>query len=900
MKKYPFKFLNSYSKEDKGIFFGRDEEINALYELVFQSPIVIVYGTSGTGKTSLINCGLAGKFQPHDWLPLMVRRGNNINDSLEKVLLDAGGNTSAFTAASNWLDEWSDDPGSVTTDLSPAGKSIKALFQKTFKPVYLIFDQFEELYVLGTKAEQELFIRTIKEFLSIQQPLKIILSIREEFLGYLYEFEKEVPQLLNKKLRVESMNLDKVKDVIRGINDYDLSMVKIEKDETNAFTEEIFERLKGKEKTLTIQLPYLQVFLDKLYTIKTNDENHQTDATFSMEDLKKIGDIDDVLQNFLEEQVMHISRKLSTAKSIVTSETIWKMLSNFCTLEGTKEPISKKELEIRLKDDLKKKLIDQSFDEFVKSRILNKFEDEDLYELTHDALALKIAEKRSEDDISVLEVIRLIKSKVALKAEFREYFTEKQLNFIEPYLSKIGSELSVEEQKLIKDSQKILYKNRRTRKFWQAAIIGLIFLGLLISGFFGNKRIIKLELLNDVKEIEAQITAANSNIRSAKDNEDKAPTLSLQLVREALSLISANKIKIDSLAGKSYLLNNPLKKEKHKKLVQSNRIADSLARVYGDSLLKNDYALYKNAKLKNPEQAIFDIRFVNGIFLDTNDVIKVWNAPQSLLDTIEQHGRLAQLVFPEDANEAMALYKDGTAHYWGTKDYYGKLELNKDDKITSIAVIHYDVIGFKMLSALNNEKIVEWNLNGTIRESNDVPVIYKKSDVDFKDSVVSIAISPNRSRIFTASDKGMGIIWPADTSNVELLTIKKIVFNLHHQDTIICSAFSNNGLMIITGSKDRTAKIWRADNGELIKTLRGHSGPITSVAFSVHDNIVYTGSLDKTFRQWRLPPMDSIFSKDRFQWNQTLSFDDLFEMNIIDSIPKMNANKNTENEKIKN
>src|SRR5664279_2306858 len=113
-KIYPFKFLNSYEKEDSSIFFGRDEEINALYEMVFQSSVILIYGASGTGKTSLINCGLAGKFQPHDWLPLMIRRGNNINDSLEKALNDAGGNLATVQVVTDWHDEWSDESETTT------------------------------------------------------------------------------------------------------------------------------------------------------------------------------------------------------------------------------------------------------------------------------------------------------------------------------------------------------------------------------------------------------------------------------------------------------------------------------------------------------------------------------------------------------------------------------------------------------------------------------------------------------------------------------------------------------------------------------------------------------------------------------------------------------------------
>ena len=163
MKKYPFKFLDSYDRDDLGIFFGRDEEINSLYEMVFQSSVMLVYGASGTGKTSLINCGLAGKFEPHDWLALMIRRGTNINDSLEKVLNDAGGNISMVQETqvdTDWHDEWSDEPGTTAVILSPVGRSIKAVYQKSFRPVYLIFDQFEELFILGSVKEQELFIKT--------------------------------------------------------------------------------------------------------------------------------------------------------------------------------------------------------------------------------------------------------------------------------------------------------------------------------------------------------------------------------------------------------------------------------------------------------------------------------------------------------------------------------------------------------------------------------------------------------------------------------------------------------------------------------------------------------------------------------------------------------------------
>jgi Leucine-rich repeat (LRR) protein len=426
MKKYPFKFLDSYNLDDTDIFFGREEETEALYAMVFQNSMLLIYGASGTGKTSLIQCGLAGKFKSYDWLPIIIRRGNNINASLEKQLAEAGGNDVDDD------DIITKDPSKKITGLL---RLIKGVYLNNFKPIYLIFDQFEELYVLGTKVEQQQFVESVKEILRAEQPVKMIFSIREEYLGYLNEFEKEVPQLLHKKLRIEPMALDKVTDVIKGINNYSLSNVKIKTDEIDAISQGIFDRIKGKKKTLTIDLPYLQVFLDKLYLETTGDESRQADALITMNVLNRIGDIGDVLRNFLEEQVKSISTKLGVNYKNITTEVIWKILSPFSTLEGTKEPISKKALAERL-SDLDNKLIDESVESFVNSRILNFSENENLYELAHDSLALRIAEKRSDEEIAILEVQRLIKSQLAIKEEAREYFTERQLLFIEPYLEK--------------------------------------------------------------------------------------------------------------------------------------------------------------------------------------------------------------------------------------------------------------------------------------------------------------------------------------------------------------------------------------------------------------------------------------------------------------------------------
>ena len=54
----------------------------------------------------------------------------------------------------------------------------------------------------------------------------------------------------------------------------------------------------------------------------------------------------------------------------------------------------------------------------------------------------------------------------------------------------------------------------------------------------------------------------------------------------------------------------------------------------------------------------------------------------------------------------------------------------------------------------------------------------------------------------------------------------------------------------MSGSYDRTVRLWDAATGAALQTLEGHSGWVTSVAFSPDGRQVVSGSYDKTVRLW--------------------------------------------------
>jgi eukaryotic-like serine/threonine-protein kinase len=71
-----------------------------------------------------------------------------------------------------------------------------------------------------------------------------------------------------------------------------------------------------------------------------------------------------------------------------------------------------------------------------------------------------------------------------------------------------------------------------------------------------------------------------------------------------------------------------------------------------------------------------------------------------------------------------------------------------------------------------------------------------------------------------------------------------------HALALTAVAFDRKGEHIFTGSEDRTAKLWRVRDGELMKTFDGHREGITSVAIDPVSGAFATTSTDRAARLW--------------------------------------------------
>jgi WD40 repeat protein len=71
-----------------------------------------------------------------------------------------------------------------------------------------------------------------------------------------------------------------------------------------------------------------------------------------------------------------------------------------------------------------------------------------------------------------------------------------------------------------------------------------------------------------------------------------------------------------------------------------------------------------------------------------------------------------------------------------------------------------------------------------------------------------------------------------------------------HQRSVKSVAIIENGNKIVSGSNDKTIKIWNSESGECLDTLTGHTGAVTSIAIIQKSMIIVSGSDDKTIKLW--------------------------------------------------
>lgn len=350
LSKSPFKFLDAFEKEDKDLFFGREEEVEHLYDMTFDTRLIVFFGASGTGKTSLIQCGLANKFSETRWKELYIRREEDINQS---ILKQVNNELEAFQGSS---------------DLQSPIEGLKLLHRYTAKPIYLTFDQFEELFVLQPSVpEQEKFFRFLEELLQTPLACKVILVMREEFIAHLWDYEYLIPSIFDNRFRIRQLQEDQMQGIVKK------TLAELEKQERlsvenpDAVAKMVVEKLA--DGRTQVELTYLQVFLDRLYRLSEGSGTEP--PVFRTETIERMGTIEDVIDKFLEEQLAVLEAELGPDRKGIPLKILGAMVSD----ERTKKVLVVEDMEaIRERYGITEAEMRTCLQAFERMRILNRYE----------------------------------------------------------------------------------------------------------------------------------------------------------------------------------------------------------------------------------------------------------------------------------------------------------------------------------------------------------------------------------------------------------------------------------------------------------------------------------------------------------------------------------------------
>jgi eukaryotic-like serine/threonine-protein kinase len=135
----------------------------------------------------------------------------------------------------------------------------------------------------------------------------------------------------------------------------------------------------------------------------------------------------------------------------------------------------------------------------------------------------------------------------------------------------------------------------------------------------------------------------------------------------------------------------------------------------------------------------------------------------------------------------------------------------------------------------------------------------------------AIAFSHDSKSIFTVrsrADLGPSRLW-------DIASCKPFGFAMEHPSAVMAVDFSPDGKTILSGSRDKEARLWDAATGQLIGLLE-HQGPVIAVAFSSDGKTILTASEDTTVRLWDADPgqpVGEILEIPSMDWIATSSRD---------------------------
>ncbi|MBD2458240.1 hypothetical protein H6G80_29765 [Nostoc sp. FACHB-87] len=782
---------------------GREGDINNLIGKISRADqkLMIIHGQSGVGKSSTVSAGLVPALQNRTVgdqiaVPVVIQVYTDWVREFGKAL----------TAAMSHIQreeviEVSASDSNIPITTADILTKLTGNANKHLITV-LIFDQFEEFFFTCSQlAERQKFDRFLRDCLNVSF-VKIIFSIREDYLYRLLEFKNLAAleaidyNILDKNIRYQLNNFspEYAKVIIQKLTER--SQMSLEPALIEALVEDLSADL-GEVRPIELQVVGAQL----------QDERINTLAQYQPYRPNKL------IERYIKELIKDCGHENERAALLVlylltdeTNQRPFKTRAELTTEIAELEDAGKLELVLNI---------------LVSSGLVVLFPDvPERYQLIHDylvdlirylqeqesSLQAKLDQLRRKVDQSEFEIERL-------KSELRQKKQQARLPESPPPQ---GFDLVTELRELRKREE------------------------------LSQLEIEQLRSVLKEKELTAQLAAAQEKQRlnEARLNRSLKVALSvafLAIVGLSISIISVLDSEIKTLSVSSEALFASQKGiDALKEGIKAGRKLEQAIWVDPSTQQQVQTALYQAVsgvrevnRLESHTGGVNSAVFSRDRFLivsgSADNTIKLWRADGTLLKTLLGHEDIVNSVsFSPDGQIIASGSQDMTVRLWSRE---GKLLHTLKGHTAVVNSVSFSPDGQVIASASTDNTVKLWSRDGKLLRTLS----------GHQSSVLDVAWSPDNQILASASADQTIKLWNREGKLLKTWPA--------HNDAVKSLAWSPDSKTLVSGSLDQTIKLWNLQ-GQLIRTFSGHTAEITSVSFSPNGHTIASASLDQTVKLW--------------------------------------------------
>jgi len=215
----PFPGLRPFSSNEAHLFFGREGQVDEIVSNLRKNRFIAVVGASGSGKSSLIFCGVIPSLMKSpvssaskDWLIVNTRPGNSPLANLLSDVSESAGSKVGIP-----------DPSSLFNSSGGVLRFIQNTVG-TGKNILLMIDQFEEIFrfsKIGAPGENTgdhlSYVNFIVEAAKqTSLPIYVVITMRSDFIGECSRYQEFTALINQSNYLVPRMTIVDFRKVIEG------------------------------------------------------------------------------------------------------------------------------------------------------------------------------------------------------------------------------------------------------------------------------------------------------------------------------------------------------------------------------------------------------------------------------------------------------------------------------------------------------------------------------------------------------------------------------------------------------------------------------------------------------------------------------------------------------------